>query len=119
MSTQPGAMTAGTPARGAASTRSGPALNTPPHTSSASSVVVMSSDPVMYPSVIRLSIVLPPVPVAWKIRTSKPWSSRTPRAYSTQVVVLPNMETLIRGFASAGNGASILTIPAMAPAALA
>ena len=42
MSTQPGAITAGIPAREAAIPRSGPALARPPHTSSASSVVVMS-----------------------------------------------------------------------------
>jgi hypothetical protein len=47
MSTQPGTRTVGMPARAAARPRSGPALSTPPHTSSASSVVVMSSEPAM------------------------------------------------------------------------
>ena len=47
ISTQPGTRTVGMPAREAARQRSGPALKTPPHTSSANSVVVMSSEPTM------------------------------------------------------------------------
>ena len=70
MSTQPGTRTTGIPAFDAARHRSGPALRMPPHTSSASSVVVMSSSAVMYPSVISASMVRPPEPVAWKTKTS-------------------------------------------------
>jgi len=64
MSTQPGTRTAGIPAREAARHRSGPAANTPPQTSSASSVVVMSIDAAANPPSINPSIVRPPTPVA-------------------------------------------------------
>ena len=50
MSTQPGTTSWGKPARPAAFKRSGPALKTPPHTSSAHSVVVMSSTASTRPS---------------------------------------------------------------------
>ena len=70
MSTQPGTIRWGIPICPGASSRSGPASNTPPQTVSAHSVVVMSSTASTSPSRTRLSIVRPPVPVAWKTSTS-------------------------------------------------
>ena len=63
ISRQPGVTIAGVPVFAAASRRVGPALNTPPTSSSAHSVVVRSSTPLIIPASIRLSIVRPPVPV--------------------------------------------------------
>ena len=63
MSRQPGTITWGMPALPAASMRSGPAVSTPPTSSSAHSVVVMSSTPSIRPSSIRPSMVRPPAPV--------------------------------------------------------
>ena len=61
---------AGTPARAAASQRVGPAFKTPPTSSSAHSVVVMSNTPDTSPLSTSDSSVRPPVPVAAKIITS-------------------------------------------------
>ena len=66
----PGAMTCGTPLSAAAVSRSRPADSTPPTRSSASSVVVRSSTPAIRPSRMNDSMVIPPVPVAWKTSTS-------------------------------------------------
>ena len=70
MSRAPSETICGTPARAAASSRSGPADRTPPTSSSHHSVVVTSATPVTNPSVMSDSIERPPLPVAWKTRTS-------------------------------------------------
>ena len=70
MSSAPSETTCGMPERPAAVSRSGPALSTPPTSSSHSSVVVTSSTPRMKPASIRASIERPPVPVMWNVSTS-------------------------------------------------
>ena len=57
-------LVAGAPILAAASSRRGPAVSTPPTSSSAHSVVVMSRTPAIFPDSTRLSSVRPPVPVA-------------------------------------------------------
>ena len=76
MMSAPTDTTAGTPFRAAALQRSGPAASTPPTTSSHHSVVVRSSTPLMNPPLTSASMHFPPVPVAWKTSTSKPFDSR-------------------------------------------
>ncbi len=70
MSRHPGAMTAGMAAVVMASMRVGPAESVAPTSSSAHSVVVMSSIPLTMPDSMSASMVFPPVPVAWNTRTS-------------------------------------------------
>ena len=70
MSSAPRLTTCGTPAAPAAVSRSGPALSTPPTSSSASSVVVRSSTPASMPERASASSARPPEPVAWKTSTS-------------------------------------------------
>ena len=70
MSQAPTLTTWGMPRSPAARRRSGPADSSPPTNSSASSVVVMSSTPEMSPSRMSDSMAWPPLPVAWKTRTS-------------------------------------------------
>jgi hypothetical protein len=52
------------------SKRCGPAENTPPTNSSATSVVVTSMTAVIRPESTSFSIDWPPVPVAWNVRQS-------------------------------------------------
>src|SRR5882757_1138670 len=70
MSSAPKLTAWGMPARPAAVSRVGPAENTPPTSSSASSVVVMSRTPETKPASISPSMDIPPTPVQWKTRTS-------------------------------------------------
>ncbi|CAA9571499.1 MAG: hypothetical protein AVDCRST_MAG87-2459 [uncultured Thermomicrobiales bacterium] len=70
MSSAPSETTWGSPSAPATWRRSGPEGSTPPTRVSASSVVVVSSTPVMTPPRTSDSIVSPPIPVAWKTRTS-------------------------------------------------
>ena len=109
-------MTTGMPAFAAASMRVGPALRVPPQSSSAHSVVVMSSTPTAMPLSMTASIDFPPAPVAAKTSTSYPFSSRMRFASVTQAVVLPNMEATISGLSSE-TSVSAEIIPQIAPAA--
>ena len=92
---------AGSRPRPAAVRRSGPALRKPPTCSSASSVVVRSSTPAMSPSSMSDSMACPPLPVAWKTRTSQPARSSVSRARSTHAVVTPNIVAATSGLSFA------------------
>ncbi len=60
----------------------------------------------------------PPVPVAWKTRTSYPSSSSRSRARVTHGVVTPNIVAPTSGFTSSASSCAF-AMPAIAPAAFA
>jgi hypothetical protein len=102
--------------RAIASSRSGPAANTPPTSRSQTSVVVRSSTDPISPSSTSFSMARPPVPVAWKTSGSTSSPSRSVTAV-THGVVTPNIVSPTAG-RSAAAGIGFPTIPASACAAL-
>ena len=120
MSVAPSETTWGTPADAAASSRCGPAARMPPRISSAHSVVVTSSTASTTPLATRRSIMRPPAPVAWKIKTSQPAASSCCFARWTHGVVTPNIVAATTGAAvrlAAGSAAAPSAMPARASAA--
>ena len=102
------------------SKRSGPAENTPPTSSSATSVVVMSMTAEINPESTSFSSDCPPVPVAWKVRQSQRSSRRCVTA-CTHGVVTPNIVSPMAGFERLGapSRAAFRIIPPSACAAFA
>ncbi|PIL25875.1 hypothetical protein GSI_11628 [Ganoderma sinense ZZ0214-1] len=96
ISSAPSDTTCGTPLRAAASSRCGPAVRTPPTSSSASSVVVRSRTPSKNPAEVRRSSARPPAPDAWKTYGVQSYLARSVRACVTAGVVTPNIVIAIR-----------------------
>lgn len=120
ISIAPGSTTCGMPRELAACKRSGPALKKPPHSSSASSVVVKSSTASITPCSTNSSMARPPVPLAWKTKVSQSaFVSKSWQRIAAGVVAPKAVIATVRRLASARTPpvpASISTMPQIAAA---